>query len=693
MTIKSAPFDPALASEAGASQIYTDRNGVPIYSELNAAEQWRLPVPLSSISTNVTLATLAIEDKRFFDHRGVDWMAGARAALQNITQRRVVSGASTITMQLARLMYPEPRSLKAKRRQIGRALDLERQRSKEWVLEQYLNHAPYGANIVGIEAASRFYFGKIAKDLGIYEAALLAGIPQRPTALRPDRNPERAGQRRDYALRRMVELKWASAKILDAPPPVQVLPERARPSFTRIGVEIQEPVLVTSVMKRLDPIAHQSTINMSLQELARRILRRRLKTLPDTFHGALVLIDNQTREVLACVGGLGALQTNDNWINGATIPRSPGSTLKPFIYLEAIERGRLIPETKLWDAPLDYVDYRPTNFDPGYSGWIPAKDALALSLNTPAIRLLEENGVESMLSTLQDIGFPNASRPAEEVGLALALGGVDVTLVELTAAYTGLANGGQFAPPKFDLNNKGSPANTRQVYSEEATLLLNRMLRDHPMPGLSEYPICWKTGTSSGFRDAWTVAFNQDITLGVWMGSKSGQTSPDLVGAEAAAPVAADFLRAYYRQRPYPVVQEPANRLTSVSICKTSGRRAGAECSERIQADSIPEAPLLPCRWDHAKERRETDAQSETPQSNAPRIVSPLPRVYHALNGRPPTIRIETDFDGTVSWFLNGKQLREHTPKFERSLAPGTYELSLVPPNGSANETVHFEVR
>lgn len=677
------PFEPEKALDVGVSRIFVDRFGESIFAELSPEGQWRLPIALDQVATNMTLATLALEDKRFWDHQGVDWLAGARSVVANLRHQDIVTGASTLSMQLARLLYPEPRSLGRKLRQIARAIDMERHFSKEWILEQYFNHAPYGGNLVGVEAASRYYFRKSARDLDLYQSALLAGIPQRPTALRPDRHPERAARRQRFALERMASLGWIPPEVAETVPRLELAPTPLNEDGARIGIRQREPVFATSLMAN----ALRATISLDTQEMARGVLERGLERVAHAEHGAVVVVDNASAETLAVVGSLGIHHPKDNWVNAALAPRSPGSALKPFIYLAALDAGRLIPETMVWDGPLLNRDYRPENFDGTYRGWISARDALALSLNTPAVRLLRDIGPENLIGVLRACGLRRLNRTAADTGLALALGGVETTLLELTGAYAGLASNGRFRAPKTTQTIDDPPSDYGQPFSVGSIQLLRRMLSAAPLPGGSGEPVCWKTGTSSGARDAWCVAFNPELTIGVWVGNKSGAPAPGSSGATAAAPIVADFLSAYYQRRPRPTFPETTTGLREVAICASTGLRARGSCRDPSPALAVIGAPLRPCLEDHGA------IEDTPPTTRRPTILSPKERAYFALNGAPPKIALRAEPRSAVRWFHNGRLLTEEGPQLARPFPIGSHQLICVAPDGRTSDTVYFEVR
>ncbi|MEK7866167.1 MAG: penicillin-binding protein 1C, partial [Planctomycetota bacterium] len=523
----------ALADPAPSVEVLA-RDGSPLSSFTNADGNWHVPVPITEISPRFLQAVIAIEDRRFRSHNGVDPLAIARAAVQNATSLRVVSGASTLTMQTVRLAMPHERTLGEKCVEAFRAWQLEERLPKDAILERWANLAPFGGNLVGVEAASRRWFGKHARDLSLAEAALLAGLPQSPSRLRPDRHPDAARARRDRVLARMREqgLIGEAEEAEACAEPVVVRPE------TRILLAPHLSLAAARLQPRCARV--RTTIDPAVQEAAERALAFHLARI-DSDGAAAVVLDNATGDVLAYVGSPDFLdERGDGQVDAASSPRSPGSSLKPFLFALAFEDGETAPERLLSDAPLAHSSYRPENCDGGSSGPVTAREALVRSLNLPAVRLLGSVGVDRLVATLCGCGVGTLTDP-DRYGLSLVLGGGEVTLIELTEAYSTLARLGVHVPAR--MTGEG-PVNGTRVLDEGACWLLADVLRDaRAIEAQGFYadvarPFALKTGTSSGQRDAWAFAYGPRFTVGVWFGHPDGRASTSLRGA-AAAPCAA----------------------------------------------------------------------------------------------------------------------------------------------------------
>ena len=548
-----------------------DGQGRVLRTFRGASDEQSIYVTLGDICPQVVDATIAVEDRRFRQHMGVDPIAVLRAAFRNVWRGRVVSGASTITMQLARLMEPKRRTLKSKAIEAFRALQLEWALTKDQVLEYYLNFAPYGGNVIGIEAAARRYFGKGAGELTLAEAALLAGLPQAPSRLRPDRWPERAQRRRDIVLREMWRKGHISRQQLDGllRTPVSIttrpLPFRA-PHFAR---------LVRARAGRYGTL--RTTLDGTVQSMAKHELSdgvARLRRRGVT-NGSVVVIDNSSGAVAAMVGSVDFFSDEDQGqVNGATAPRSPGSALKPFTYALAFDRGVCTPDTVLADVPCQFDGYSPENFDQRFHGPVAAADALARSLNVPAVRLLHAVGAHRLEKLLGQLGIDTLRRTGRSSGLALTLGACEVTLLDLTNAFACLARLGLYRPYKLLDGEKHRP--TRSLSPEACYLVADALL--HTRPAGSDGPaVAPKTGTSYGHRDAWAVGYNPDWTIGVWLGNFSGRPARPLVGISAAAPIVYRIFDKLYGRGGSPWYAQPAS-VGERTVCTRSGMPAGSDC-------------------------------------------------------------------------------------------------------------------
>ncbi|OGV76150.1 MAG: penicillin-binding protein 1C [Lentisphaerae bacterium RIFOXYA12_64_32] len=696
------------------SQVFTDRHGAVVRAELGDGESWRIPVSVERVSPYVVHGIVAVEDHRYWRHDGVDRMAVVRAFLGNVRHGRIVSGASTVTMQLCRLAAPEPRSFRAKFRQAFRALDLETKHDKKWIMEQYLNAIPYGGNIVGIEAAARAYFAKSAHDLTLGEAALLAGVLQRPSALRPDRYPDRARLRQQLVLQRMVECGYVSAAQAAAAgtcvvpvsdPGGNAEAEQDNASYNRLGLPMTEAHFCALAATEAQTPAVRTTLDPVWQALAFDTLRTRVRALDGVQDGAAVIIENSSGAVRALVGTLDPKASPAGEVNAACARRSPGSALKPFIYLLALDGGMIVPDTLLEDAPLTYRHYRPGNFDGEYRHSIPARDALARSLNTPAVRLLEMITPEYLVTKLGECGITTLDRGADTYGLSLALGGGEVTLLELTNAYAGLARGGRFFRFHCAESDARAGGEVKAPFSNGSVTLTIDMLSTYPLPECPDVALAWKTGTSNGYRDAWCIGFNREITIGVWLGNKSGQAARDLVGIKAAAPVVANIARALYRNgRPPPGPRGPGGTV-SIDVCAESGLRAAPGCAAVKSVLAPANVPLRFCLG-HATDVEQT-AEAGFSATDSARdaavgmagvrrerrgILSPAPGRYRA-DTKNVRLQLATVGRETGDWFVDGGFVARSAEPVWHNFAPGNHTITCVHASESTPDSVEIVVR
>lgn len=657
------------------STVFLDRDGEVLLARLGRDERWRFPVPLGEVSPLLVDALVAVEDQHFYAHGGVDWPAVVRAGRSNLTSGRVVSGASTITMQVVRLARPGSRGWFGKLVQASRAWDLERQHGKDWIMEQYLNLLPFGGNLVGVEAAAQCYLGKHVGHLTLAEAALLAGLPQRPNHFRPDRHPEAAVERRKRVLERMEIEGMVSAE--DAAQAAgQVLPVVARTAGSRIGIEPREPQYC-QLASRVD--GPRETVRTALdsrrQQQVLAALQAGVARTPDVADGAAVLLAVPTGDVLALVGTLDYARPGDGQVNAATAPRSPGSALKPLLYAVATRGGRMVPDTVLADAPLALPDYRPDNFDQRFRGPVSMGDALRDSLNTPAVRTLQATGVAPVLDLLHACGVASLRRSAEEYGLSLALGGGEVSPLELAVAYAVLARGGEFLPPRFRLDSTRQPVPQR-VLPVGVASLLSDVLSERALPGLPPRWVAWKTGTSNGLRDAWCVAYNREMVLVVWLGNKSGAPSPGLVGVQTAVPVAADVLQRLFADHA-PLPPDTTTGVVDIALCADTGLRATPGCQQQRQGRAVAGIPLLACGGCAPK------------PSLA--ILSPRPGVYRADGTGVVQLPLTSTGGTGVAWFVDGAWVG--TPSSSQRFAPGHHVVRCVSGDGQLAATVNLEVQ
>ena len=534
------------------------------------------PFYVASRDDWIVKALVASEDGSFWSHHGVRPLSILRAACQNVFNGRRISGASTITMQAVRLIRPHPKTLWWKWKEAVMALKMERTKSKEWILSQYLNRAPYGSNLVGIEAAAQGWFGKGAKSLGLGEAAMLAGMVQAPSRFRPDRGYEKALKRRDYVLGRMQELGLATAAQVEGAKSV-------RPVICRAPRPFRCPYFCDWVMRSLGERAAgdvRTALNADVQLICENAVDAAAAKGGASVATVVMRVDTGEVVALACSGDY--LGGADGQVNTALAPRPAGSTLKPFLTALGIEKGFVTPETRLADVPTAFKGYRPSNFDTKYRGDVTVRDALIQSLNIPFVRLLNRLGVESFGQQLRTLGFRNLGASDEAYGLGMAIGNVEVTLMELVSAYAVLAR-------------CGTTSDGTRVFAPGTAYLVSDMLSGNErsaaalghVADVAASRFAWKTGTSSAYRDAWTVLWNPDYVVGVWCGHKRGGFGDrTVVGAKAAAPVAWGVARQLYPQNDGPWFVEPGDVFRR-KVCALTGRPASADCPATVEGTAV----------------------------------------------------------------------------------------------------------
>jgi penicillin-binding protein 1C len=539
---------PPLGRDLEVSTLVVDRNGKLLRAYLTSEGRWRLPATGKQVDPRFLDALLAYEDKRFYHHRGVDPLAMARAAFQLLTHGRIVSGGSTLTMQVARLLEPRAeRSLDAKLKQAVRAAQLEQALSKDEILGLYLTLAPYGGNLEGIRAASLAYFGKEPRRLTLGEAALLVALPQSPEFRRPDRNPEAAKRARDRVLDRIASHGlFSNAEIARAKE--EPVPDARKP-MPLLAPHAADQAAANSPNDRV----LQLTIDAGLQKTLESLAHDRAQALGPALSVAIVVVDNATGEVLARVASPDYFdEQRAGQVDLTEAVRSPGSALKPFIYGLGFEDGAIHPETLIEDRPIRYGGYHPENFDLTFQGTVTVRRALQQSLNVPAVAVLQEVGPSRLIARLAQAGAPLVLPKSEAPGLALGLGGVGVRLTDLTMLYAGLARQGTVAPLVERLGAPPIPPK-RLIEPVAAWYVGNVLLGSPPPENAAGGRIAFKTGTSYGYRDAWAVGFDGRRTIGVWAGRPDGAPVPGLAGRVTAAPILFDaFARLPESREPLP---------------------------------------------------------------------------------------------------------------------------------------------
>jgi penicillin-binding protein 1C len=544
------------------SRVALDRNGMLLRAYLTSEGRWRLPATRKDVDPRYIDVLLACEDKRFFAHRGVDPLAIARAAFQLLSQGRVVSGGSTLTMQVARLLEPrQRRSLHAKIRQGLRAVQLEQALSKDEILATYLTLAPYGGNLEGVRAASLAYFGKEPRRLTLGQAALLVALPQAPEARRPDRFPEAAKLARDRVLDRIAgsgvfgDAEIARAKEEPVPSGRQKMP--------LLAPHAADQAMSGAPQER----SLRLTIDARLQKILERLARDRAQALGPDLSVAMVVVDNATGEVAARVASPDYFdERRAGQVDLTQAVRSPGSTLKPFIYGLGFEDGLIHPETLIEDRPIRYAGYRPENFDLTFQGTVTVRRALQLSLNVPAVAVLDQIGPSRLIARLGEAGASLVLPRREAPGLALGLGGIGIRLTDLTMLYAGLARQGTVAP-LIERLGANPPPPRRLIEPAAAWSIANVLIGTPPPENAAGGRIAFKTGTSYGYRDAWAVGFDGRRTIGVWVGRPDGAPVAGLAGRTEAAPILFDaFARAGAALQKLPAAPKGALIATTAKL-------------------------------------------------------------------------------------------------------------------------------
>lgn len=725
---------PPLPGASGFSTVVVAADGSPLRAFADAAGGWRYPVEFDAVSAEYVAALVGYEDRWFWRHPGVNPLALLRALFQRLRHGHVISGGSTLTMQVARILEPQPPGVAGKLHQMLRALQLELRLSKREILGLYFNHAPFGGTLHGVEAASWAYLGKPSARLSRAEAALLAVLPQAPSRLRPDRHPEAAQQARDKVLARLAaQGVWPAVTVAEA---------RLEPVLARRLAPPRLAPLLAERLRSAQPGAARvpSTIDATLQaELEERVARH-FAQLPERTSAALLVVDNATLEARAYVG---SLDLNDaarlGHVDMVRATRSPGSTLKPFLYGLALDDGLVHSASLLIDAPRRFGDYQPVNFDPVFSGPVSVAAALQRSLNVPAVDLLDRVGPARFTARLAHAGltlrFPRGTGP----NLALILGGTGTSLEQLVGAYAALARSGLAGRVRY---TPDSPRHERRLLSPGAAWIIRELLaeqgdesRGRSFAAGPRPRVAWKTGTSYGFRDAWAIGVSALYTVGVWVGRPDGTPLPGQYGAVTALPLLRDVFDSLPRRLRGQSVQAQPAEVRRAAICwplgipqdtdppaicqrrhqawtlagslpptlpdrdarvwsagrlrllvdAATGRRLSPACSRPHRSRELQVArwPALADPWLTAEERRAARIPPLSPDCAADALAamtelridgpadgSTLARAPGSRN--PPTVRLRALGTGTrVQWLVNGR-LRAET----RSAQPWTLVLA-----------------
>lgn len=669
---------------AGAAVVVA-ADGTPLRTYPSRDGAWRYPVAPAQVSPLYLQALLTYEDRWFYWHPGFNPLAMARAGWQWLTEGRIVSGGSTLTMQVARLADPAlagrpSRSMGAKLRQIWRAVQLELHYDKDEILSIYLTHAPMGGIVQGVEMGSRLWLGKSATQLSRAEAALLVALPQAPSRLRPDRHPQAAQAARDKVLERMAQLgAWDANDVADARIENVVAP----PLRARWLAPLAAQRLMAAHPRAAGSAVVRSSVDAEMQAVVEQMLLDRIDALPPKVSMAALVMDNDTLEVKVYAGSADfaddSRYAHVDMVRGV---RSPGSTLKPFLYALALDDGLVHSESLLMDAPMSFGGYAPGNFQASFSGPVSVAQALQRSLNVPAVDLLDRLGPARFASVMLGGGVRLRMPASTQPNLSLILGGGGTTLEELVGAYRALARGGLAGPPRLD---PADPRVESRMMSDGAAWIVRDILESGGDPERPFFQsaspgrrLAWKTGTSFGFRDAWAVGVTDRWTIGVWVGRPDGTPNPGFFGANVAAPLLQDIVAAL-PPGPQMARVQPAS-VRSVLTCWPLGWRQesapGGRCPEARRAwaldDTVP--PSFPGYADVAQGplRIEGVAQGS--------VLRPVPGRHEVtLDVRAQGAR------GEVWWMLDGRVHRQGAAGQQQSLSltrNGRYTLTVMDEQG-----------
>jgi penicillin-binding protein 1C len=723
LVVRLLPYlAPVRATDIVQNQLamqFSDRHNLPLGTLLTRDQEHTAVVALNQVSPQFIHAILSAEDAGFYHHGALDIKAIIRAIKEAIHARKVVSGASTITMQLARMLDPAPRTLMAKLREVWLAWRLAAGMNKDEILAAYINRLPMGGNIYGVEAAARTYFDLPASDLNLAQASLLAAIPNNPTFFNPYNHLKRLKQRQKYVLNRMVKEGYINHAIAQ-----RIYSEKVVFQPRQRGI-IAAPHFLFWLAKQQGreknsphPTAIRTTIDRPLQQFVAAQVQQVISSLArnNVHDAAALVIDNHTGEVLAYVGSPdyfndAKLGSND----GVQALRQPGSTLKPFVYELALAKGVIRPNTILADIPTHYAIpgaqlYSPTDYSQRFQGPVRVRVALANSLNIPAVRVLEKVGVQTFLTRLRDLGFTHLNQTPEYYGLGLTLGSGEVNLWELARAYLTIAHQGQSIPLVTTFSHQPTTPSPPAANSAKTWQLITDMLSDRHARASAfgvnsvldlPFPVAVKTGTSSNYRDTWTVGFTSDYTVATWVGNFNGEPMQRVSGVTGAAPLwHRIMLRLHENQAPadFP----PLTGLIQLPICAISGLKPTPDCTLVVQEYFYPEDKIayeqennfnLPSEYNDWLAKQ----QQTSLISNNLRILSPQQGDLFLLYPGEQTqqkleFKLTKQVSEPVEWWLNGEKLATQSANsLFWQLRPGKWTLEAR--SGAISDKVNFQVQ
>jgi penicillin-binding protein 1C len=561
--------------------IYTS-DGSMLTAYLSKDDKWRMKVHLNEVSPDLIKSIIEKEDGWFYWHPGINPISILRAAYQNITRSKRISGASTITMQVARMLQPAQRTYTNKFVEMLRAVQLELHFSKDEILELYLTLLPYGGNIEGVKSASYIYFNRPPGKLSLSQSILLTVIPNNPNDLRLDKFSKRTITIRNKWLR-----IFSEGNIFDK--------EALRDAFdepvnvNRYPIKNEAPHFCRFVSKKYEKTEVYTSLNSSIQQTAEKLLSNYVNKLKskDICNGAAIIINNKTNSISGYCGSNDYDDTSSyGQVNGIIALRSPGSSLKPALYAQAFDFGILTPSMRVMDIPTDFNGYEPENFDLKYKGYVTASYALVNSLNIPAVQLLQQTGTDKFISLLEKAGLSDIAKNKNSLGLSLILGGCGVRLEQLVQLYTAFAHDGKLYKLNYLKTNSLDESNSSKLFSPGAAYLISTILTSNERPDFprdfiysTNLPnIAWKTGTSFGKRDAWAIGYNPNYTIGVWLGNFNGKGSPDLTGAGIAVPLLFELFNSI-DYKPKNIWFDRPDDVLERAVCTETGLLPTENCS------------------------------------------------------------------------------------------------------------------
>ena len=728
-----------LQTQQSYSTVVLAERGEILRAFSNDKQQWRYPIENTQVPPHYLELLLGYEDRYFYWHFGVNPLAIVRAAWQNWRAGRIVSGGSTLTMQVARLQYPHPRTLSGKTQQLLRALQLEWHFSKAQILNLYLNLAPFGGTLIGVQAASIRYFAKPLRQISDAEAALLAVLPQAPSRWHPNRHPQAARVARDKVLRRMETLQlWPTQRVQDA---------LREPIFSFSQTAPMSAPLLARRLKRACPKCEKITslIDFEMQQQLEELVADYASPLADGLSVAMMVMENSTGAVRSYIGSAGFLDDRrSGHVDMISAIRSPGSTLKPFLYGLAIDRGIVHSQSLLQDTPRFKEAYRPQNFSGGFNGPVSVTQALQRSLNIPAVQVLAQLDPKYFAAKLQSAGLKLYWPTRESANLSMILGGVGTKLEQLVGVYSSLARSGIAVKARF---RPSEPVVERHLLSPGAAWIVWKMLAVHPQKSArsqfisSQWPLAWKTGTSYGYREACAMGVSKKWSIGVWIGRPDASGSTGISGRRTAAPL---LFKAFKAIADDPVIARPAS-VSEQSICwplgtgSSAGENQAGNCHRQQSAwilnETIPSTlstwPLRKAVWHNAvgesvnpscdgsplqqtevalwplslepwikvKWRRQqlgTLSPACTLASSWPLIISSVTDgSLYRYTGLDLLIQLQHSGGiGLVSWYLNGRFVGAKRNKASLSIRlkrSGKYQLNAVDEQGNS-DLVTFSV-